>query len=331
MQQQMNQERRGGTRKRMLKGGVIAISARHVTMPCVLRDISDTGARLQVSNGAGVPDTFELIVELDGLAIHAEVVWRRQGEVGVRFLGAPVLEPPRRSQTITSHSAGLAKPSLRRSPTPPASQRFVPRGAGTASPQADAVARARTTGPVPPASIQPTDPAAAIRMPAEPIPAMHALPASAPLAGPMPTAPGATIPILIADDDPDDRLLIGDAFRESNFQHPISFVEDGEELLEYLRAEGRFAGRRLPGLILLDLNMPRMDGRTALMHMKADRSFRRIPVIVLTTSRAEEDIQRTYDLGVSAYMPKPDSYRGILELVQSLNDYWMRFVAVPSI
>lgn len=327
MQQQMNQERRGGTRKRMLKGGVIAISARHVTMPCVLRDMSETGARLQVSNGTSVPDTFELLVELDGLAVHAEVVWRRQSEVGVRFLGAPMHEPPKRSQSI-SLSAGLVKPSLRRGP------RAAHRGSVVQASQPTVeVATRATAGSAPPAAVQPAkpagDPAALIRVPAGSNPS-QSLPVSLPLAGPMPTTPGATIPILIADDDPDDRLLIGDAFRESNFQHPISFVEDGEELLEYLRAEGRFAGRRLPGLILLDLNMPRMDGRTALMHMKADRSFRRIPVIVLTTSRAEDDIQRTYDLGVSAYMPKPDSYRGILELVQSLNDYWMRFVAVPQ-
>jgi CheY-like chemotaxis protein len=78
------------------------------------------------------------------------------------------------------------------------------------------------------------------------------------------------------------------------------------------------------------LNMPRMDGRTALMHMKADRAFRRIPVIVLTTSTAEEDIQQTYDLGVSAYIPKPGSYSELLELVESLNSYWMRFVALPA-
>lgn len=142
-----------------------------------------------------------------------------------------------------------------------------------------------------------------------------------------------TISLLIADDDADDRMLIEDAFRESRLGNPLSFVEDGEELLHYLRSTGKYAGRAaqdLPGLILLDLNMPRMDGRTALMHLKADPLLRRIPVVVLTTSKAEEDILRTYDLGVSSFITKPVTFDGLVDVVRTLNHYWIEVVELPS-
>ena len=114
----------------------------------------------------------------------------------------------------------------------------------------------------------------------------------------------ASLTIVIADDTP---TTGAPRSAESRLANPRVYVEDGEELLEYLRGEGKFANqpRRLPGLILLDLNMPRMDGRTVLKHIKDDPELRRVPVIVLTTSKAEEDILRTYDLGVSSFITKP--------------------------
>jgi two-component system response regulator len=277
-----------------LKGGIIAFSGRHVTISCVVRDISDSGARLQVPNGAGVPDTFELIVELDGVEVHCVVVWRLPNEVGVEFVSAPSMVTPKRAQVVDASSSALARPSLRRNCS-------RPRDASQPTTEHHSSEATR----------RPRDEAAS---------------ATAKLGT---AAPESSIPILIADDDPDDRLLIEDAFRESKFSHPIASVENGEELLAYLRAEGKHAGRKLPGLILLDLNMPRMDGRTALMHIKSDRALRRIPVVVLTTSNAEGDIQRTYDLGVSAYISKPSSFSGLLDLVRSLNTYWINFVTFP--
>ena len=140
------------------------------------------------------------------------------------------------------------------------------------------------------------------------------------------------ISILVADDDADDRMLIEDAFEESNISNPLHFVEDGEQLLEFLRAEGRFQDRQgapLPGLILLDLNMPKMDGRTALKHLKEDEKLRRIPVIVLTTSQAEEDILKTYGLGVSSFISKPVSFDGLVEVVRAIGQYWIQIVALP--
>jgi CheY-like chemotaxis protein len=139
--------------------------------------------------------------------------------------------------------------------------------------------------------------------------------------------------IVIADDDADDRLLIADAFAEARIANPIDFVADGEELLHFLRAEGAYAsraGKPLPGLILLDLNMPKMDGRAVLEAVKADRALRRIPVVVLTTSQAEEDILRTYDLGVSSFITKPVTFDALVALVRTIKQYWIELVALPE-
>lgn len=142
-----------------------------------------------------------------------------------------------------------------------------------------------------------------------------------------------SISILIADDDADDRMLIEDAFRESRLSNPLAFVENGEDLLHYLRSEGKYANRgeiKMPRLILLDLNMPKMDGRTALRHLKADPELKRIPVVVLTTSKAEEDILRTYDLGVSSFIAKPVTFQGLVDVVRALNSYWIEIVELPA-
>ena len=141
------------------------------------------------------------------------------------------------------------------------------------------------------------------------------------------------IRILVADDDADDRMLIGDAFEEASLKNPIDFVEDGIELLEYLKHEGRYADLAddvRPGIILLDLNMPRMDGRTALGEIRKDPKLRNIPIIVLTTSKSEEDILRTYDLGVNSFITKPVTFDGLVKVVQVLNQYWVEIVAVPA-
>jgi CheY-like chemotaxis protein len=140
------------------------------------------------------------------------------------------------------------------------------------------------------------------------------------------------ITILMADDDPDDRELTREAFRESRLANEFHTVEDGEELLEYLHRRGRYAalnGAPLPGLILLDLNMPRKDGREALREIKSDPNLRRIPVVVLTTSKAEEDILRSYDLGVNSYVTKPVTFQSLVELVRVLGRYWFEVVELP--
>jgi CheY-like chemotaxis protein len=142
-----------------------------------------------------------------------------------------------------------------------------------------------------------------------------------------------TITILIADDDADDRLMAKEALEECRLANRIDFVEDGVELLDYLHARGRHAARQAakrPGLIILDLNMPKMDGREALRAIKADPSLRRIPVVVMTTSKAEEDIYRTYDLGVNSFITKPVTFEGLVTVMRVLGTYWIGIVELPE-
>ncbi len=140
------------------------------------------------------------------------------------------------------------------------------------------------------------------------------------------------ISILLADDDADDRLMAAEALEESRLANELVTVEDGEELMEYLRRTGRFEGRDSPqpGLILLDLNMPRMDGREALELIKQDPELKRIPVVVLTTSQAEADILQTYDLGVNSFITKPVTFDGLVTIMSDLGRYWLEIVELPA-
>ena len=140
------------------------------------------------------------------------------------------------------------------------------------------------------------------------------------------------ISILLAEDDPDDRYLIGEALEENLVTNELYIVEDGEDLLDYLYQRGKYNDKEKwprPGLILLDLNMPRKDGREVLGEIKADPELRRIPIVVLTTSHAEEDITRTYDLGISGYVTKPSSFSGLLETIKAIGEYWLEIVELP--
>lgn len=138
--------------------------------------------------------------------------------------------------------------------------------------------------------------------------------------------------ILLADDDPDDRMMAADALAEAHVSNPLVCVEDGAELLDYLTGSGAYAENPppLPGLILLDLNMPRVDGREALARMGERADLRRIPVIVLTTSEAEEDIVNSYELGVNSFITKPVSFNGLVDVMKGLGHYWLEIVALPA-
>lgn len=144
--------------------------------------------------------------------------------------------------------------------------------------------------------------------------------------------PKKTLIILMADDDADDRLLAQDAMQESRVLNELHFVEDGVQLLSYLRGDDEFSDRTLypmPGLVLLDLNMPKKDGREALGEIKADPRLRRIPVVILTTSKAEEDMVKGYDLGAASYITKPVTFDALVELMRTLGKYWVEFVELP--
>lgn len=140
------------------------------------------------------------------------------------------------------------------------------------------------------------------------------------------------VPILLAEDDPDDQAFTRDAMTESRLANELIIVEDGQELLDYLRREGHYAEPAKaprPGLILLDLKMPRKDGLEALEELKADPTLRQIPVVVLTTSRADEDISRSYALGVNSFIRKPVTFEGLVEAIRGLGRYWFEIVELP--
>lgn len=144
----------------------------------------------------------------------------------------------------------------------------------------------------------------------------------------------ATFTILMADDDADDCLLVQDALREAGQPHSLRIVRDGQQLLDYLRQAGEYGGSEAPlrpDLILLDLKMPRKDGREALSELKADPRLRSIPIIVLTTSTARDDISFCYRMGVNSYLTKPATYRGLVDLLGTICKYWFELGELPVV
>jgi CheY-like chemotaxis protein len=145
---------------------------------------------------------------------------------------------------------------------------------------------------------------------------------------------GKSVTILMADDDEEDRELTRDALQDARLANEMRFCVDGQDLIDYLRRQGKYADPAVdaprPGIILLDLNMPKKDGREALAEIKADESLRRIPVVVLTTSKDEEDVLRTYDLGVNSFITKPVTFAGLVEAMRTWTRYWFEVVELPN-
>lgn len=142
-----------------------------------------------------------------------------------------------------------------------------------------------------------------------------------------------SIVILMADDDVDDRLFAKDALEENRLSNDLRFVENGEELMDYLLRRDKYkdpSSSPRPGLILLDLNMPKKDGREALQEIKAEPSLRRIPVVILTTSKTEEDILKTYDLGANSFICKPVTFDSLVNTMKILGMYWFEIVDLPK-
>jgi CheY-like chemotaxis protein len=138
--------------------------------------------------------------------------------------------------------------------------------------------------------------------------------------------------LLLADDDADDRLLVKDALDECQWRGELRCVQNGEELLDYLLRRGTYNGTApaRPGLILLDLNMPRKDGRQALREIKADPVLRRIPVVILTTSKADADIANLYDLGANSFITKPVQFEDLVNVIRLVGQYWFNAVELPA-
>ena len=140
-----------------------------------------------------------------------------------------------------------------------------------------------------------------------------------------------TMIILIADDDADDRMFLEQAMRQNGYSQGIQFVNDGEELMDYLYRKGEFNNQNAPwpSMLILDLNMPRKNGFQALLEIKENPKLRRLPVIVMTTSSAEEDVLKTYNLGVNSFVTKPFNYNRLVEIVGTLKAYWMDMAKLP--
>jgi two-component system response regulator len=141
-----------------------------------------------------------------------------------------------------------------------------------------------------------------------------------------------SVTILMADDDPDDRRLTKEAFDESHLMNDLRFVEDGEELMDYLNRRGKYTdpdSAPWPAILLLDLNMPRKDGREALEELKKDPRFRGIRVVIMTTSKAEEDVIRSYNLSAASYIAKPVTFDRLVEVIRTLGKYWLEIVELP--
>ncbi|MER7006681.1 response regulator [Dactylosporangium sp. NPDC000555] len=137
------------------------------------------------------------------------------------------------------------------------------------------------------------------------------------------------IEVLLVEDDPGDVLMTQEAFEEHKLRNKLNVVPDGEEALAYLRREGRYAGATRPDLILLDLNLPRVDGREVLQVIKQDQDLRRIPVVVLTTSQADEDILRSYSLHANAYVTKPVDFDSFIAVVRQIDEFFVSVVKLP--
>ncbi|QPV62681.1 response regulator [Halosimplex litoreum] len=140
---------------------------------------------------------------------------------------------------------------------------------------------------------------------------------------------GQPVEILLAEDNPGDAKLTRKALEQGNVINNLHVVTDGVEAVEYLRQEGEHAEKPRPDLILLDLNMPRKDGREVLAEIKDDEDLRRIPVVVMTSSEAEEDIVQSYDLHANAYLTKPIDFDGFIDVVQRIEDFWLTVVKMP--
>ena len=144
---------------------------------------------------------------------------------------------------------------------------------------------------------------------------------------------GDAVLILMAEDDPEDAMLARDALHEAKLINPLVAVEDGQQLMDYLHCTGAFAPPHpavRPGIILLDLKMPKKDGKEALAEIRSDPTLRDIPVVILTTSKADEEVIRSYSLGANSFIVKPVSFEGLVDVMRSIETYWFEMVTLPA-
>ncbi len=141
---------------------------------------------------------------------------------------------------------------------------------------------------------------------------------------------GSLVEILLVEDNPGDVRLTKEAMKEAKMRNNLSVARDGVEAMAFLRREGEYADAPRPDVVLLDLNLPKKDGRSVLAEIKADPDLRRIPVVILTSSKAEEDVLNSYDLHANCYVTKPGDLEQFIEVVKSVGNFWVQIVKLPS-
>jgi len=319
-------------RRRVIKGGMIAYNLRRITVPCVVRDLSVAGARLQVESPENVPNTFDLLIELDGFEVECETMWREGKQIGVRFLAEPTVTAPKRVQVVNS-SDQAPTPSIRlaerKREFQPAPDQAV---AGDAfRPMQEPQFQVPSTQQ-PPVQHSPVH-----QVPIQQAPIQQASAQQPPLQEPRVQEPrvqkplvdlGSSpkgSPILIMEDEPRGQILFEEAFKVDPESPPFEFVGDGRELMQYLAGEGRFAGKPRPGMVVLDIDAPGTDHRAILQHIKSAPGLAAIPVVAMSRSNADHDIENTYGFDIGSFVQKPDNIMGMVEMTKTLTRFWNTF------
>ncbi|MEM1050419.1 MAG: PilZ domain-containing protein [Pseudomonadota bacterium] len=349
MTDQSNEPDRLFQRRKVIKGGTIAFNRRRLTYPCVVRDISEAGARMRVDTPDSIPETFDLLIELDGFEAECEVLWREGREIGVRFLSEPRISNPKRKQVVVASdpsrivSVRLDERKRQFNPTPKAHD-----GERKTEPsQADDV-ELQQADPVADAPVEPKREARLLRH------AEAGPDASEPIVEPegagagdtesptqdstqaeqSETAPPAPVdhgvrPILIVEQDDAVRHAMRLAFRSLADRVPLDFSDTGADLLERLSNREPFDGLPRPGMIVFDLDADIRQDRPILNQLRSHPAFSTAPVVALTLTDADADLEETYGLGISLYLDKPECDTDFAKLAKTLARFWTSFVATP--
>ncbi len=349
MTDQSNEPDRLFQRRKVIKGGTIAFNRRRLTYPCVVRDISEAGARMRVDTPDSIPETFDLLIELDGFEAECEVLWREGREIGVRFLSEPRISNPKRKQVVVA-SDGSRTVSVRlderkrqfnpvpkgsqgeRLPEPPVPE--APATENKASPSDGSVEPPSEARPALDEAIASTGPApAADPETIESADAESATPDddATPSHAPEPQAPvnQGVRPILIVEQDDAVRHAMRLAFRSLADRVPLDFSDTGADLIERLSNNAPFDGLPRPGMIVFDLDADIRQDRPILSQLRSHPAFSTAPVVALTSSDTEDDLEDTYGLGISLYLDKPDCDADFAKLAKTLARFWTSFVATP--
>lgn len=349
MTDQSNEPDRLFQRRKVIKGGTIAFNRRRLTYPCVVRDISEAGARMRVDTPDSIPETFDLLIELDGFEAECEVLWREGREIGVRFLSEPRISNPKRKQVVVASdpsrivSVRLDERKRQFNPVPKNndgernSEASHPEDAEALPAEPDAAAseepRGETRHPrrdaAEPSPSEPVvDP-----VPSDSVETASATPDDDPAQTPD-MAPQAPVdhgvrPILIVEQDDAVRHAMRLAFRSLADRVPLDFSDTGADLIERLSNNAPFDGLPRPGMIVFDLDADIRQDRPIISQLRSHPAFSTAPVVALTSSDTEDDLEDTYGLGISLYLDKPDCDTDFAKLAKTLTRFWTSFVATP--